>query len=158
MRESACWVPGRWLPRSRFAPAFTMKLVEVIPRLETAGATIDFVLEACRRIGKTPVRIEDTAGFVVNRMLFAMFGEAVRLLDEGVASCEDIDVACRLGLGHPLGPFALMDMADLGMALDIGNLLQEAHGDRFRFGDALKQRVYAGHVGRKCGRGWYRCE
>lgn len=158
MKRSEYWAPGRWLPRSQFAPAFTMKLVEVIPGLETAGATIDFVLEACRRIGKTPVRIKDTAGFVVNRMLFAMFGEAVRLLDEGVAACEDIDAACRLGLGHPLGPFALMDMADLGMALDIGNLLKEAHGDRFRFGDALKQRVYAGHVGRKCGRGWYRYE
>jgi len=138
-----------------FSPAFVMKLVEVIPGLDTSEETIDIVMEACRIIGKTPIRIKDTAGFVVNRMLFAMFGEAVRLVDEGVASCEDIDAACRLGLGHPVGPFALMDMADLGMALNIGNLLKDAHGDRFRFGDALKQRVYAGHLGRKSGRGWY---
>lgn len=75
--------------------------------------------------------------------------------DEGVASCEDIDTACRMGLGHPLGSFALMDMADLSMALDVGNLLRESHGDRFRFGTALGQKVYAGHLGRKTGQGWY---
>lgn len=138
-----------------FSPAFIMKLVEVIPGLETSEETLKYLTDACRMIEKTPILIKDTAGFVVNRLLFAMFGEAVRLVDEGVATCEDIDSACRLGLGHPIGPFALMDMADLGMALNIGNLLKDAHGDRFRFGDALKQRVYAGHLGRKSGRGWY---
>ena len=95
---------------------------------------------------------------MVNRLLFAMFGEAVRLVDEGVATCEDIDSACRLGLGHPIGPFALMDMADLRMALSVSEILKEAHGDRFRFGNALRQRVYAGHLGRKTGRGWYSYE
>jgi 3-hydroxybutyryl-CoA dehydrogenase len=141
-----------------FAPAFIMKLVEVIPGLETSPETLDYLLDACRLIGKTPISVKDTAGFVVNRVLFAMFNEAVRLVDEGVASCEDIDYACRLGLGHPLGPFALMDMADLGMALSVGDILKEAHGDRFRFGNALKQRVYAGHLGRKSGRGWHSYE
>lgn len=139
-----------------FAPAFIMKLIEVIPALETSDQTVDFMLETCRRIGKTPVRVKDTAGFVVNRLLFSLFSEAVRLVDEGVAGCEDIDTACRLGLGHPIGPLALMDMADLNMALNVGNLLKEAHGDRFRFGTALKQKVYAGHLGRKSGRGWYK--
>ena len=138
-----------------FAPAFTMKLVEVIPGLETTSETLDYLLNACRVIGKTAIPIKDTAGFVVNRILFAMFNEAVRLVDEGVATCEDIDAACRLGLGHPLGPFELMDMADLSMALSVGDILKEAHGDRFRFGNALKQRVYAGHLGRKSGQGWY---
>ena len=138
-----------------FAPAFIMKLVEVIPGLETSEGTLAYLLDACRMIDKTPIPIKDTAGFVVNRLLFAMFGEAVRLVDEGVATCEDIDSACRLGLGHPLGPFGLMDMADLGMALSVGEILKEAHGDRFRFGNALKQRVYAGHLGRKSGQGWY---
>lgn len=138
-----------------FAPAFIMKLVEVIPGLETSEATVETIMEACRMIRKEPVRIKDTAGFVVNRLLFALFNEAVRLIDEGVATCEDIDTACRLGLGHPIGPFALMDMADLEMALDVGNMLKEAHGDRFRFGTALKQRVYAGHRGRRFGRGWH---
>lgn len=138
-----------------FAPAFIMKLVEVIPALETSEQTVIDLIDACDRIGKKAVKVEDTAGFVVNRLLFAFFNEAVRLKDEGIASCEDIDTACRMGLGHPLGPFALMDMADLSMALDIGNLLKEAHGDRFRFGTALRQRVHAGHLGRKSGQGWY---
>ncbi len=138
-----------------FAPAFIMKLVEVIPGAETSEETTLALLEACRMIGKTPIRVKDTAGFVVNRMLFAFFNEAVRLVDEGVASIEDIDTACRLGLGHPIGPLALMDMADLGMALDVSNLLKESYGDRFRFGTALRQKVYAGHIGRKAGQGWY---
>jgi 3-hydroxybutyryl-CoA dehydrogenase len=138
-----------------FAPAFIMKLVEVIPGLETSPQTTSDLMDACGRIGKTAVKVKDTAGFVVNRLLFAFFNEAVRLLDEGVASCEDIDTACRLGLGHPLGPFSLMDMADLAMALDIGNLLKEVHGDRFRFGTALRQKVHAGHLGRKSGQGWH---
>lgn len=145
----------RFIGTHFFAPAFTMKLVEIIPGLETAEETVNAVLETCRQIGKTPIHVKDTAGFVVNRLLFALFNEAVRLVDEGVASCEDIDTGCRLGLGHPIGPFALMDMADLNMALDVGNLLKDAHGDRFRFGTALKQRVYAGHRGRRFGRGWY---
>lgn len=138
-----------------FAPAFIMKLVEVIPGLETLPQTVDTLIETCRMIKKQPVRVKDTAGFVVNRLLFALFNEAVRLADEGVASCEDIDTACRMGLGHPLGPFALMDMADLSMALDVGNLLRENYGERFRFGTALRQRISAGHLGRKTGQGWY---
>lgn len=145
----------RFIGAHFFAPAFIMKLVEIIPGLETSGQTVTDLLQACERIGKKAVKVKDTAGFVVNRMLFAFFAEAVRLLDEGVASCEDIDAACRLGLGHPIGPFALMDMADLTMALDIGNFLKDAHGDRFRFGNALHQKVYAGHLGRRTGHGWH---
>jgi 3-hydroxybutyryl-CoA dehydrogenase len=141
-----------------FSPAFVMKLVEVIPALETSQETVDFVLNACRLIGKTPMQVKDTAGFVVNRLLFAFFNEAVRLVDEGVASIEDIDTGCRLGLGHPIGPFALMDMADLGMALEVGNILRENYGDRFRFGNALRQKVCAGHLGRKVGQGWHNYE
>lgn len=138
-----------------FAPAFVMKLVEVIPALETSADTVNFVLDACRLIGKTPMQVKDTAGFAVNRLLFALFNEAVRLVDEGVATAEDIDTGCRLGLGHPIGPFALMDMADLGMALEVGNILRENYGERFRFGNSLRQKVLAGHLGRKAGRGWH---
>jgi 3-hydroxybutyryl-CoA dehydrogenase len=87
-----------------------------------------------------------------------MFNEAVRLVDEGVATVEDVDLGVRLGLGHPLGPFGLMDMADLSMALDIGNMLREAHGEWFKFVDSLKQRVYAGHRGRRWGKGWFSYE
>ncbi|GAB6147285.1 3-hydroxyacyl-CoA dehydrogenase family protein [Desulfocicer niacini] len=138
-----------------FAPAFIMKLVEVIPGLETSHETTAFVTKACHLIGKNPVQVKDTAGFVVNRLLFALFNEAVRLADEGIASCEDIDKACQMGLGHPLGPFALMDMADLRMALEIGDILKENYGERFRFGTALRQKVHGGHLGRKTGQGWH---
>ena len=145
----------RFIGAHFFAPAFIMKLVEVIPALETAPETVEAVLAACKMIKKQPIQVKDTAGFVVNRLLFALFNEAVRLADEGVASLEDVDTACRLGLGHPIGPFALMDMADLSMALDVGNLLRENYGDRFRFGTALRQRIAAGHLGRKTGQGWH---
>ena len=145
----------RFIGAHFFAPASIMKLVEVIPGLETAPETTEAALEACKMIKKEPVQVKDTAGFVVNRLLFALFNEAVRLADEGVATLEDIDTACRLGLGHPIGPFALMDMADLSMALDVGNLLMENHGERFRFGTALRQRIAAGHLGRKTGQGWH---
>jgi len=141
-----------------FAPTFIMKLVEVVPALETSDTTVNFVIDACKLIEKTPMQVNDTAGFVVNRLLFALFNEAVRLVDEGVASCEDIDTGCRLGLGHPIGPLALMDMADLGMALEVGNILRENYGDRFRFGNALRQKVFAGHLGRKVGQGWHNYE
>lgn len=145
----------RFIGAHFFAPAFIMKLVEVIPGLETNPEIVDTLIETCKMIKKQPVQIKDTAGFVVNRLLFALFNEAVRLADEEVASLEDIDTACRLGLGHPIGPFALMDMADLSMALDVGNLLMENYGERFRFGTALRQRIAAGHLGRKTGQGWY---
>lgn len=72
-----------------------------------------------------------------------------------IMTLEDIDTACQLGLGHPIGPFALMDMADLSMALDVGNLLLENYGERFRFGTALRQRIAAGHLGRKTEQGWH---
>ena len=145
----------RFIGAHFFAPAFIMKLVEVIPALETAPETVEAVLAACKMIKKQPIQVKDTAGFVVNRLLFSLFNEAVRLADEGVASLEDIDMACQLGLGHPIGPFALMDMADLNMALDVGNLLLENYGERFRFGTALRQRIAAGHLGRKTGQGWH---
>jgi len=141
-----------------FSPAFVMKLVEIIPALETSEETVAFILDACRLIGKNSIQVKDTAGFVVNRLLFAFFNEAVRLVDEGVASIEDIDTGCRLGLGHPIGPFALMDMADLSMAFEVSNILRENYGDRFRFGNALRQKVLAGHLGRKVGRGWHNYE
>jgi 3-hydroxybutyryl-CoA dehydrogenase len=138
-----------------FAPAFIMKLVEVISGEETSQETMTYLMDICRMIGKTPIPVKDTAGFVVNRMLFAMFTEAVRLVDEKVATCEDIDSACQLGLGHPVGPFALMDMADLQMAISVSETLTKAHGERFQFGDSLRQLVQAGHLGRKSGRGWH---
>ncbi len=86
-----------------------MKLVEVIASFDTAESTLNRTLELCSGAGKTAIRVKDVAGFAINRVLHAFLIEAVRLVEEGVASVEDIDTACRLGLGHPLGPFELMD-------------------------------------------------
>ena len=141
-----------------FSPASVMKLVEVIPGLETKEETISFIMECCRQIGKTPIRVKDVAGFVVNRILHAMWIEANRLLEEEVASAEDIDLGCKLGLGHPIGPYALMDLTDNTLNLKVQEVLYEAYGERFKPRPILKQKVYANHLGRKVGRGWFKYE
>ncbi len=141
-----------------FSPASVMKLVEVIPGLETKEETVSFIMECCRQIGKTPIRVKDVAGFVVNRILHAMWIEANRLLEEEVASVEDIDLGCKLGLGHPIGPYALMDLTDNTLNLKVQEVLYEAHGERFKPRPILKQKVYANHLGRKVGQGWFKYE
>ncbi len=139
-----------------FSPASVMKLVEVIPGVETKEETTSFIMECCRQIGKTPIRVKDVAGFVVNRLLHAMWIEANRLLEEEVASIEDIDTGCKLGLGHPIGPYALMDLTDNSLNLKVQEVLYEAYGERFKPRPILKQKVYANHLGRKVGRGWFK--
>ncbi|MCL5126295.1 MAG: 3-hydroxyacyl-CoA dehydrogenase family protein [Deltaproteobacteria bacterium] len=138
-----------------FSPASVMQLVEVIPGLETGEETVTFMMDCCQRIGKTPIRVKDVTGFVVNRILNAMWVEAARLLDEGVASAKDIDTGCRLGLGHPIGPFALMDLTSNDLNLKVQEILFESYGERFRPMPILKQKVFANHLGRKTGRGWF---
>jgi len=138
-----------------FSPASLMKLVEVIPGLETGEETVAFMMDICCKIGKTPVRVKDVTGFAVNRLLHAMWTEAHRLVEEGVATPEDIDTACKLGLGHPIGPFALMDLTSNDLNLKVGEILFDAYGERFKPRPILRQKVYARHLGRKTGRGWY---
>jgi len=137
-----------------FSPAVIMKLVEVISGEETSTETADAVCKFCESIGKEPVRVVDCCGFVVNRILCAIDNEAIRLYEEGIASPEDIDKACMLGLGHPIGPFALMDQTANDLNIKIGKILQEAYGDRFRPRPAMVKKVDAGHLGRKTGKGW----
>ena len=146
---------GKFLGAHFFSPAFLMNLVEVIPALETGEESIAFMMDCCRKIGKTPVRVKDVAGFAVNRILHAMWVEANRLLEEGVATPEDIDIACRLGLGHPIGPYALMDLTSNDLNLKVQEILHEAYGERFRPRPVLKQLVNANLLGRKTKRGWY---
>lgn len=138
-----------------FSPASVMQLVEVIPGLETGEETVTLLMDLCRKIGKTPIRVKDVTGFVVNRILHAMWIEACRLLEEGVAEPEDIDTGCKLGLGHPIGPFALMDLTSNDLNLKVQEILFEAYGERFRPLPGLRQKVYANHLGRKTGRGWF---
>lgn len=138
-----------------FSPVSRMKLVEVIPALETANETVETAMEVCRTAGKTPIRIKDVTGFAVNRLLHVMMIEAVRLVEEGVASPEDIDLACRLGLGHPMGPFELMDATTSSLCLQAQQIMFDAYGERFRPRPLLKQRVQAGYVGGRA-KGWRR--
>jgi 3-hydroxybutyryl-CoA dehydrogenase len=138
-----------------FSPVSRMKLVEVIPGFDTAEATIETAMSAMTDIGKTPIRVKDVAGFAVNRMLHAFMIEAVRLVEEGVATPEDLDTACRLGLGHPIGPFALMDVVTSSLCVQAQEIMQEAYGERFRPPALLKQRVRAGYGGGKGKPGWF---
>lgn len=146
---------GNFLGAHFFSPASIMKLVEVIPALETEETAVERMMECCRDIGKTPIRVKDVTGFAVNRILHAMWIEANRLLEEGVATPEDIDAACKLGLGHPIGPYALMDLTGNDLNLMVQRILYDSYGERFRPRLILKQKVDAGHLGRKTGKGWY---
>jgi len=137
-----------------FSPASRMKLVEVIPAFDTSPETVETALRLCREADKVPVRVKDVAGFAVNRMLLAFLNEAVRLVDEGAATAEDIDTACKLGLGHPMGPFELMDATTSKLVLQASEILFDAYGERFRPPALLKQRVRAGFVGGRGQRGW----
>jgi 3-hydroxybutyryl-CoA dehydrogenase len=152
------------LPRDRrarfvgthfFSPVSRMGLVEVIPGFDTAEATVERAMAACRGAGKTPIRVKDVVGFAVNRLLHALWIEANRLVEEGVARPEDVDLACRLGLGHPIGPYRLMDEVTNALTLEVQAILHEAYGPRFLPRPILKQMVKAGRNGRKAGRGWY---
>jgi len=146
---------GRFIGAHFFSPAFVMKLVEVIPGLETLEETVVYMMECCKNIGKTSIRVKDVTGFAVNRIVHAMLIEVLRLVEEGVATPEDIDRACKLGLGHPVGPFALMDLTNNSLALQVQEILYEAYGERFKPRPILKQKVHANHLGRVTGKGWY---
>lgn len=137
-----------------FSPVSRMRLVEVIPGFETADTTLDAVMALMAQIGKTPIRVKDVAGFAVNRMLHMFIIEAVKLVEEGVATPGDLDTACRLGLGHPIGPFALMDAVSSSLCVQAQEIMQEAYGERFRPPALLKQRVRAGFAGGKGRPGW----
>ena len=145
---------ARFLGTHYFSPVSRMKLVEIIPGFATDAAVVDAVTDTLAGIGKQPVRIKDVAGFAVNRMLHALLIEAVRLVEEGVATPEDLDTACRLGLGHPIGPFALMDNVSSSLCLQVQNILHDCYGERFRPPALLKQRVAAGYGGGRGRPGW----
>lgn len=146
----------RFLGTHYFSPVSRMKLVEVIPAMDTDPAVVDEVMAFSRDIGKTPIRVKDVVGFAVNRVLHVFMIEAMRLVEEGVCTAEEVDLACRLGLGHPVGPFELLDAVTNSLSLQAQEILFSAYGERFRPRPILRQMVRAGYNGKKAGRGWYR--
>jgi 3-hydroxybutyryl-CoA dehydrogenase len=144
----------RFIGTHYFSPVSRMKLVEVVPAFDTSEETAAFVMDMCSSAGKAPIRIKDVAGFAVNRMLHAFMIEAVKLVEEGVATPEDLDTACRLGLGHAMGPFELMDAVTADLCVEAQEIMQDAYGERFRPPALLKQRVRAGLGGGRGRKGW----
>ena len=139
-----------------FNPAPVMKLVEVIAGETTCPDTVAKVIEISKNIGKTPVQVNEAAGFVVNRILIPMINEAVGILADGTASAEDIDVAMQLGANHPMGPLHLGDLIGLDVCLAIMEVLQSETGDsKYRPHPLLRKMVRAGKLGMKTGKGFF---
>ena len=148
--------PGRFIGMHFFNPVPVMGLVELIRGLQTEDATHDLSHAFVRHIGKTPVTVRNSPGFVVNRILCPMINEAIFVLQEGLATAEDIDAGMRLGCNHPIGPLALADMVGLDTMLAVMEVFYEGFNDpKYRPAPLLKEMVAAGRLGRKNGRGFY---
>ena len=133
-----------------------MKLLEVVRGRGTARETVDTALEYARRIGKEPIVVTDTPGFASSRLGVVLGLEAMRMVEQGVASPQDIDRAMELGYNHPMGPLKLTDLVGLDVRLGIAEHLAGAVGEHFRPPVVLRERVAAGKLGKKSGEGFYR--
>lgn len=147
--------PERVIGMHWFNPPERMDLVEVVRAVQTSDRTLEATLALAQRCGKTTVTVADRQGFVTTRAVAALLLEGVRMLEEGVASAEDIDTAIRLGLNHPMGPLELSDYIGLDTMLLIAESMGDALGERFLAPQTLRKLVEAGHLGRKTGRGFY---
>ena len=153
---SATSRPEKVIGMHFFNPAPVMKLVEIIRGMATSQETFDAVKELSLAIGKEPVEVAEAPGFVVNRILIPMINEASFILQEGIASVEDIDTAMKYGANHPMGPLALGDLIGLDVCLAIMDVLYNETGDtKYRASSTLRKYVRAGWLGRKTGRGFY---
>jgi len=142
-----------------FNPAPLMKLVEVIRGFHTNDETVRTVMEVTRKMGKEPVEVKkDTPGFIVNRLLIPHFVEAVRMVEEGVATVEDIDKAIKLGLNYPMGPFELMDLTGVDIAYHVTEYFYKELNKESKWSvpTLMRSMIRAGRLGRKTGGGWYK--
>ncbi len=137
------------------SPASVMKLVEVIPALQSSEEVVTETMALLSAIGKVPVKVKDVVGFALNRMFAAFYLEACRLVEEGVCSVEDVDTVCLHGLGHPVGVFKLLDVIGLDLHMNVDRILFDAYGDRFRPSPCIQRLTDSGRLGRKTGQGFY---
>jgi 3-hydroxybutyryl-CoA dehydrogenase len=148
--------PDRFIGMHWFNPPAIMKLIEIPRGMQTSDETVEIIETLAKRLGKTPMVCKDSPGFVVNRILNVWYNEAMRLVDEGAANVEEIDRAIRDGGGFRMGPMQLRDLVGLDTALLISESLFERLGsEKFRPCQCLRDRVAAGHFGRKTGKGFY---
>jgi 3-hydroxybutyryl-CoA dehydrogenase len=148
--------PNRFLGLHFFNPVPLMKVVEVIPTIMTEPKVKDTVVAFARSLGKTPIEAPDKPGFVVNRLLVPYLLDAIRALEEGFGTKEDIDAGMKLGCGYPMGPFELLDFVGLDTTYYIANIMYEEFREkRFAPPTLLRRMVLAGRLGRKSGKGFY---
>jgi len=148
--------PDRFVGMHFFNPVPVMALVEIIRGLRTSEETVATVTELAEKLGKTPIGVKNSAGFVVNRILCPMINEAIFALQEGLASAEEIDAGMKLGCNHPIGPLALCDLIGLDVELAVMEVLYDNFNDpKYRPAPLLREMVDAGMLGRKTGRGFY---
>ena len=148
--------PDRFVGMHFMNPVPVMALVEVIRALQTSDAAFELTMELARKLGKTPVAVNDAPGFVSNRVLMPLINEAAYCVMEGVAAPEAVDAVMKLGMNHPMGPLELADFIGLDVCVDILHVLEQGLGDpKYRACPLLKKYVAAGWLGRKSSRGFY---
>jgi 3-hydroxybutyryl-CoA dehydrogenase len=148
--------PDRFVGMHFMNPVPVMVLVEVIRALQTSDLAFNLTMELAKKLGKTPVAVNDAPGFVSNRVLMPLINEAAYCVMEGVATPEAVDAVMKLGMNHPMGPLELADFVGLDVCVDILHVLKEGLGDpKYRACPLLKKYVAAGWLGRKSGRGFY---
>jgi 3-hydroxybutyryl-CoA dehydrogenase len=147
--------PARFAGMHFMNPPYIMKLVEIIKSGLTSDETVNEIIEVSQQMGKTPVVVNDSPGFIISRVLMTMINDAICCLDEGVALRDGIDTIMKLGAHHPMGPLELADLMGLDICLEILEILQAELGDKYRPCPLLKAMVSAGKLGRKSGEGFY---